>query len=129
MNPQVKEKWLNALRSGEYQQGKLNLRVGDSFCCLGVLTDLYAQETNGGCWFELGVNEQKKEVTYGFKDYDRDHNFYDADYLPEMVVNWAWLEDENPTVHNTEGHYECISNLNDSDYTFAQIADVIEEQL
>jgi hypothetical protein len=122
MKPQVKEKWLNALRSGEYQQGKHSLRVENNFCCLGVLTDLYVQENSDGCWVEAGHN-------YGFRDNHRDDNFYDMEYLPEMVVNWAGLEDENPTVRIADSYYEVISNLNDTDYTFARIADIIEEQL
>jgi len=31
-----KEKWLIALRSGEYQQVKENLYLCDKYCCLGV---------------------------------------------------------------------------------------------
>ncbi len=122
MKPQVKEKWLNALRSGEYQQGKHSLRVENNFCCLGVLTDLYVQENSDGCWVEVGTN-------YGFRDNHRGDNYYDTEYLPELVINWAGLEEENPTVRVADGCYECISNLNDTDYTFARIADIIEKQL
>ena len=42
MNADTKIKWLEALRSGKYQQGKGNLRNGDSYCCLGVLCDAVA---------------------------------------------------------------------------------------
>ncbi len=46
MNPNVKEKWVKALRSGHYQQGKGMLRThDDAFCCLGVLCDLYGRAT------------------------------------------------------------------------------------
>ena len=40
MDAQWKTKWVEALRSGNYEQGKDSLREGDQFCCLGVLTDL-----------------------------------------------------------------------------------------
>lgn len=43
MNPELKAKWLEALRSGRYQQGKTCLRAGDAFCCLGVLCDVSEQ--------------------------------------------------------------------------------------
>lgn len=37
-------KWVEALRSGEYEQGRGRLRVtdnaGDSFCCLGVACEI-----------------------------------------------------------------------------------------
>lgn len=44
MNPEIKTKWVEALRSGKYKQGKKSLRSreGDKYCCLGVLCDLYA---------------------------------------------------------------------------------------
>ena len=41
LNPQVKTAWLDALRSGDYRQGKHNLRnIDNSYCCLGVLCDI-----------------------------------------------------------------------------------------
>ncbi len=40
MNQKVKELWVKALRSGEYQQGKEHLRKDGQYCCLGVLCDL-----------------------------------------------------------------------------------------
>ena len=43
MNPEIKAKWVAALRSGEYKQAKGQLRIGNSFCCLGVLCNLHAQ--------------------------------------------------------------------------------------
>ena len=34
----IKEKWLTALRSGEYKQGKYYLKNDNNcYCCLGVL--------------------------------------------------------------------------------------------
>lgn len=35
------EKWLAALESGDYEQGKAGLRYKDKFCCLGVACDLF----------------------------------------------------------------------------------------
>jgi hypothetical protein len=44
MIAEIKQKWLTALRSGEYQQGKSALRRDEGgqrlYCCLGVLCDL-----------------------------------------------------------------------------------------
>lgn len=36
----MKGRWVAALRSGEYKQGRRRLRVGHTYCCLGVLADL-----------------------------------------------------------------------------------------
>jgi hypothetical protein len=37
MNPKIKQKWIKALRSRKYKQGRGRLRMGDKYCCLGVL--------------------------------------------------------------------------------------------
>ena len=51
MKPEIKQKWINALRSGEYEQGRKSLRDRNKYCCLGVLCDLHAKET-GNKWVE-----------------------------------------------------------------------------
>ena len=62
LTPEQKQAWLDALRSGNYRQGrsgKLRRKRGDRqyFCCLGVLNDLmggpskdphYLQSSKGG---------------------------------------------------------------------------------
>lgn len=41
MDKKLKTKWVKALRSGKYKQGKGVLRTVDNkFCCLGVLVDV-----------------------------------------------------------------------------------------
>lgn len=41
MNPDIKAKWIEALRSGKYKQGRGYLRTIDGgYCCLGVLCDV-----------------------------------------------------------------------------------------
>ena len=47
MNEAVKTKWIEALLSEEYLQGKGCLKRGEEYCCLGVLTELYIQEHGG----------------------------------------------------------------------------------
>ncbi len=39
MNPEIKAKWVAALRSGQYKQGDnwLHNKETDAYCCLGVL--------------------------------------------------------------------------------------------
>lgn len=37
MNKEIKIKWVTALRSGKYKQGKKALNINNNFfCCLGV---------------------------------------------------------------------------------------------
>lgn len=49
MDDELKRKWVEALRSGKYRQGRKQLRIrhpggDDSYCCLGVLCDLIAPD-------------------------------------------------------------------------------------
>ncbi len=60
---EFKEKWLKALRSGEYKQGKRTLRKDDLFCCLGVACDImgYSKEdTEGGCYIPTSFERVPK---------------------------------------------------------------------
>jgi hypothetical protein len=111
MNPQIKQKWVSALRSSDYQQTKGRLRKEDKFCCLGVLCDLYGKENNKE-W-------QHNEVIGYFYE---NHSFS----LPSSVVEWSGIADSNPLVNDEIG---TLSGLNDRGSTFNEIADVIEEQL
>ena len=49
MDKELRDRWVAALRSGRYKQGKWDLRDGDKFCCLGVLADLVDPEGWEGC--------------------------------------------------------------------------------
>lgn len=40
MDAELKTKWVKALRSGDYEQGKNSLRKNDKYCCLGVLCEI-----------------------------------------------------------------------------------------
>jgi hypothetical protein len=110
MNPQIKQKWLNALRSGDYQQGQNYLRTDNGFCCLGVLCDLYIKENN----VEWEINEDNM--------YRYEKHFT---VLPPSVVGWAGVGDSNPYVNGKTS----LGYLNDHGSTFNEIADVIEEHL
>ena len=110
MNEQVKEKWLNALRSGDYQQTRQYLHKEDGFCCLGVLCDLYIKENN----------EEWKIDECG------DYFYEQYKYPPLSVIEWSGLVSTNPIVCNGE---TSLGYLNDNGSTFNEIADLIEEHL
>ncbi|QGT54331.1 hypothetical protein b3_0087 [Synechococcus phage B3] len=114
MKQEIKEKWVAALRSGEYQQTTGCLRSSEGFCCLGVLTDLYLKEHDE----EWGGFIKGSEYV-----------------LPGWVRMWAEVS-TNPHVLNT--HYSDrlvlgLAELNDGScfiknrYNFNQIAEVIEQ--
>lgn len=108
MNPSIKQAWIEALRSGEYKQGTGCLREDDRYCCLGVLVDLHIKKHDLE-WEKLG------------EDYHFDGS---AATLPAVVLEWAGLHIDNPTVNGL-----ALATWNDSGESFQWIADLIEETL
>lgn len=111
MNQEIKKKWVDALRSGEYQKGVGNLNWGGAFCCLGVLCDIHSKET-GTKWEDSGK-------------YIDSHS-----YLPDQVMGWAELPRSQfgADVMRQSVRLSLVS-LNDAGVTFREIADLIEAQL
>ena len=111
MRQDVAEKWVAALRSGDYKRVNGCLKGGRGFCCLGVLCDIHAKEVGG-------------EWTPGFKDatfrYGGDDN-----YLPSLVVEWAGVSSHTPRV--VEGPLADMNDgMADNVDGFGMIADAIE---
>ncbi len=110
MNADIKHLWIEALRSGKYQQGRGQLHINNQFCCLGVLCDIAPNKAWTGSqreWFN------KEEMTM----------------LPDSVREWAGLETDDPKL----GTATCVE-LNDGlngyyPLDFASIADLIEQYL
>lgn len=107
------EKWVAALRSGEYKQGRTQLKWGDTYCCLGVLCEISG------------------------KDYD-DY----ADNITEEVRRWAGMnsrDGELPKDYKTKtdkGHFKYtrflwrlndVTNSKGKSWSFKQIANIIEK--
>ena len=130
MNSKVKQKWLDALRSGEYQQGDGCLYNGSRYCCLGVLTDLYIQEFDDKEWEPLDLEYSSE---YDLKGGQMSKSEIHADplrgqFLSQEVTDWAGLSDADPIVNNG-GINESLSEANDCGYSFDEIADLIEGNL
>lgn len=122
MNPIVKQQWVEALRGGDYIQGRDGLRRGNNtYCCLGVLCNLYQLSTGNGAWTLDSISD----VTTGY------YRFYrDATYLPECVAEWSGLILNDPRLPNgvlTPDGY--LSAANDLGHSFKEIAAAIEEHL
>lgn len=130
MNTEVKQKWIDALRSGKYDQGSEKLRSVQGHCCLGVLCDLYSKE-QGAEWEFRGYDEtdHKPQDYWYFED--------QSEFLPDSVRDWAGLPVCNPSVrvdvtdNDDEDDWfynDEIANLNDSGYTFNELSKLIEQQ-
>jgi hypothetical protein len=123
MNQEIKQKWIEALRSGSYSQTKQQLRKENSFCCLGVLCDLYLKENNQD-WKMQGND-------IGVIVYDEEGYYMpliEVAVLPDKVYTWAGLDEENPEVEYAE-QIMPISDVNDLGRSFKEIASIIEHQL
>lgn len=113
MNKSIKKKWVAALRSNAYKQGRHFLRTDDDneqlFCCLGVLCDLHAQE--------CGLKWEKADTERFF--------FYlgHSGLLPQKVANWA----ETPCVPIINDI--SLAYINDDGASFAEIANLVERHL
>jgi hypothetical protein len=145
MNPEIKERWLAALRSGDYIQGKSRLTTifpdpgtgtsEERDCCLGVLCK---------------VMEVPSQIMTSTRDADIQMRLYANGpapgitkfYLPMLVQQAAGLE-ENPVLPESVFNLfpalrnygldsrdtQTLADLNDVDVPFALIADVIEAAL
>jgi hypothetical protein len=105
------EKWVAALRSGEYKQGKLELRTvtstGFRHCCLGVATDLYCK----------AKRQSWDTVTAGHSEL----------VMPPAVCEWIGMpNDANPNLIVGED-WESAAKLNDNGVSFKRIARAIEK--
>jgi hypothetical protein len=110
MDSRIKELWVSNLRSGEYKQGKLQLKKTQngetSYCCLGVLEDLRCKEEG---------------VPFNYEHYA---------VLSYKTVNWAGLDNSDPSIQDNR-----LTELNDGagrvrrSLSFLEIADLIEREL
>ena len=99
MDAELKAKWVAALRSGTYQQGRLLLHEGGAFCCLGVLWDC-----SGKPW----DNKRTGVADYGYDTFD------------ELFCAAFGI----PSERSRE-----LARMNDDGVSFEVIADYIEREL
>lgn len=127
VNDEVRKQWVDALRSGKYEQGRDTLRKGNKFCCLGVLCDLAVK------------NEVIPEPMQ-----EGDEHYYDGQWsgLPISVIRWAGMSEEFGSVNGMIEGYNAyaetgtieidgvragfLSDFNDRGLSFERIADLIE---
>lgn len=100
MNKDLKEKWITALRSGKYKQGKGQLRDNIDgeyhYCCLGILCEVAGLQISPGGMHIAGAPEG---------------------YEPLQKIN----KNFNPVGE--------LARMNDDGHSFEEIADYIEENI
>lgn len=108
MNEHIKDDWINALKSGRYEQTKAYLYDGERYCCLGVLTDMYVTR----CAF--------KDELLSYGESIIEHSDHKKNCLPSSaVLSWAQLPGDLAIE---------LAAMNDTGKTFEQIAEYIKEK-
>src|SRR5271165_690928 len=131
MNKSIKKKWLKALRSGDYKQGRDVLRkVGrdgeDRWCCLGVLCDIIDKKG-----WDKTPSTNSTNTAYGYKVSPR-REYHEAECtVPESVAKLAGIDNVFVDCENGDrtvrAHLESMNDVRK--YSFKKIADWIEENL
>lgn len=127
MDPDIKARWVKALKSGEYEQGQGSLNEKDKYCCLGVLCDLYVKENPDHPWADGEYAPEKGLVQVEGRKY----LFGQGSFLPPLVEQWAGLSHGNDVIFwdgDAESH-DGLVDMNDNGSDFNQIAEVIEKWL
>jgi len=124
MDKELRDKWVEALRSGKYKQGKAKLAEKNtdgsfSYCCLGVLCDVanlkYIVDKASGT---NGIIEAK---AYYIND-ERHRSFAFLPLDPRFQNIW-----EN--VMSCDSMEQHLITMNDEGSTFEEIADWIEKNV
>ncbi len=125
MDPALKAKWIEALRSGEFKQGteKLHDPQDDSFCCLGVLCKIMGAE------FGEAVDGEANEWSYvphlNGRVLSKGENEELADYFCEEVG----IPDQCVLIVMNDGTMLGVPQDHKPPLPFPEIADYIEENL
>jgi hypothetical protein len=116
---ELRKMWIEALRSGEYEQGRDHLRDPDGgYCCLGVLCHL------------VGIMDERGNATIGTDNLDEDLQYQDSVscnvLCPLPLAKHVGII--GTSGDHRGGHFTAptLARMNDDGKTFNQIADALE---
>jgi hypothetical protein len=132
MKKEIAERWVAALRSGEYKQTKNILgRVdGDEkyYCCLGVLCELAVED---GIIPPASIGHDECQDTDDLLVFDGNDKEPGRD-----VIEWAGMRSragvyrqDGSTTISGDTDRGCLASDNDSGKSFAEIANIIEREV
>lgn len=116
MDPELKAKWLEALRSGRYQQGHGALRsAAQCYCCLGVLADI----RDPSLWSDKANEQPSTELPALYTYNNRCVEMLNFDLQRELGI------------YDVAGRLAAMNDGTDDHkrHSFAEIADYIEANL
>ena len=125
------KKWVKALRTGKYKQGNSFLKVTDKrsnktyYCCLGVLCELYNEESKKNKKKMLSEKTRINELY----DHGHVHSFNNENtILPNKVMNWSGLSHQNGNFNKPCCGFDSLAAMNDEACSFKKIAKTIEKE-
>lgn len=128
MKPKIAKIWVQALRSGEYSQGRTRLNRDGLYCCLGVLCELAVKEGVIPPGLPTISNGTEKVFAYGERA--------EVGLPPPEVVRWAGMKSRtgyitsmDPAVPAFINTNPSLAHLNDFGVPFSEIADAIERNI
>ena len=123
MKKTIAKKWVAALRSGKYKQGREvlhNNKSGkDTYCCLGVLCDLYQQDRRSKKKKMLDVDNRWNNVCYDGAD----------THLPDAVLMWAGMKTKDGSWDELHCETSLVYLNDEKRNNFKTIASVIEKNV
>lgn len=109
MKKELKERWITALRSGDYSQSQGCLQDKYGWCCLGVLCNI----VDGTKWIEPDENVKEHEYDFG------------NEVVLEDMPPREWLENHGLP----HGLAKELAGMNDDGTQFVEIAEYIKENV
>ena len=128
MKPELKQAWIEALRSGKYEQGTgllkrdyshMNTEAGATYCCLGVLLEVAS---------EKGILEVEFCKDLPESSGTSAKVFFENDYYAHLRGEYTFDVRERLEL-TYEQEAELISMNDTQRKSFLQIAEWIEENL
>lgn len=123
MKAELKQAWLNKLRSGEINQAQRVLRdENNAMCCLGVLLDVTAPDG----WGAIADSGEAKMKCYPHKQSNSDYDFIPSDVREALGLDFMVDRYEGDGRMNVAHR---LAAMNDAGKSFAEIADWIESNI
>lgn len=140
LKPEIKAKWLAALRSGEYKQtqGTLHYRDrqgNDSYCCLGVLCEITENctsdydEAHEQFVYHYGSSSSLSSDTLPFELAQEIGEDVDTICVLNSAAVAPIIKDLYPSIVKGMENETALSELNDEGVDFLAIADIIDKLL
>lgn len=119
MNNVAVKKWIDALRSGDYEKCTGHLRLDDTYCVMGVLCDVHSKEKQAKCkWAEY--NPEYLANT----DYPQIYKYCGDDVVAPPEVE-DWIGRDFITLLSSEK--ADVITANDQGLDFNDLSNMIEK--